>query len=141
MATRRRSVNTLAGRSFKFEGMAELQEQLGKIIDGVTGEEMKQVFLSQAIVLRDEAKRIAPLGETGNLRRGIFASRGDENKPNAIVGVDYRVAPHSHLVEFGHAGPHPAPPHPFMRPAILNKTEAVRKGMADGLGAIIKKYS
>jgi hypothetical protein len=34
------------------------------------------------------------------------------------VGVDRKKAPHAHLVEFGHGGPHPAGPHPYLRPAL-----------------------
>ncbi len=140
MATRRRSVNALARRAFKIEGVEELQAELSKIVNEVTGKEMKDVYVKAAIVVRDEARRFAP-EVTGALRRGIFAARGDENKSSALVGVNYKIAPHAHLVEFGHAGPHPAPPHPYMRPAVENKKEAVKQIMTDGLGAIVKKYT
>ena len=37
------------------------------------------------------------------------------------VGINYtrhKGAHHAHLVEGGHGGPHPAPPHPFWEPAV-----------------------
>lgn len=139
-STKSSSLSRRAALAFKFDGMAELQEQLGKIVNDVSGAEMKEVLLKQAIVLRDEAKRIAPKG-LGNLRNSIFATRGDTNKPTAFVGVNFKIAPHAHIVEYGHAGPHPAPPHPYMRPAVVNKAEAIQRGLAEGLGAIIKKYT
>lgn len=47
----------------------------------------------------------------------------------------------AHLVEYGHEGPHPAPPHPFLRPAYdENKDkaleiikDAVAEGMVEGV--------
>jgi HK97 gp10 family phage protein len=55
--------------------------------------------------------------KTGNLRKGISARKSKFDDGGWIV---ISRAPHSHLVEFGHGGPKPAPPHPFLRPA-LNK--------------------
>lgn len=34
-----------------------------------------------------------------------------------VDGKKIDPAKYAHLVEYGHAGPHPAPPHPFVRPA------------------------
>lgn len=44
--------------------------------------------------------------------------------------TDYtRINPakYAHLVEFGHGGPRPAPPHPFMRPAFAAKVNAAKR--------------
>ncbi|URZ06487.1 HK97-gp10 family putative phage morphogenesis protein [Clostridium felsineum] len=46
--------------------------------------------------------------------------------------------PTAHLVEFGHAGPAPAPPHPFMRTAYQNKKEEVKRTIIEVLRAGIK---
>ena len=47
-------------------------------------------------------------------------------------------APHAHLVEYGHGGPRPAPPHPFVRPAYdRNVDEAwriIRQTLEEELG-------
>lgn len=69
---------------------------------------------AQAIagMIADEARASTAFSDkTGKLRSGI--------KPE-LHGKFWRVyarAPHAHLVEFGHGGPHPAPAHPFLRPA------------------------
>jgi len=49
--------------------------------------------------------------------------------------VDRKKAPHAHLVEFGHGGKHPAPPHPFLRPAF----DAFRKAAVDMAGKEISE--
>lgn len=41
--------------------------------------------------------------------------------------------PNAHLVEFGHAGPAPAPPHPFMRTAYQNNKEEVKRTIIEVL--------
>lgn len=49
--------------------------------------------------------------KTGTLRSRMYSEK---------VGEYWRAgarAPHAHLVEYGHGGPHPAPAHPFLRPA------------------------
>lgn len=46
----------------------------------------------------------APVGETGNLRRGQtrkFKTYRNSSTSIAVVGADYAVAPHAHLVEWG----------------------------------------
>jgi HK97 gp10 family phage protein len=109
-----------------------------------------------ADIIANAAKELAPVGdpsrgsneegnETGNLRDAIKAW-GDKlssfgHSGIAHVGVDYRKAPHAHLVEFGTQGNRvpskssvlvfwidgekivvksvkPMPAHPFMRPAV-----------------------
>lgn len=45
------------------------------------------------------AKRLAPKGKTGNLRKGITAGW---TKKAVCVSFVYANAPHSHLIELGH---------------------------------------
>lgn len=42
-------------------------------------------------------------------------------------------APHAHLVEYGHGGPAPAPPHPFIRPAFDTKADEAYRIIRDVL--------
>lgn len=77
-----------------------------------------------------------------HLRDLIFAAPGKTGHPSVIVGVDRKKAPHASLVEFGHGGPHPAPPHPFLRPAY----DAIRRAAVASVGQeidnrIIKKLT
>ena len=62
--------------------------------------------------------------KTGTLRGRIGARRSKFEDGGWIV---ISRAPHSWLVEHGHGGPKPAPPHPFLRPALdKNITNARR---------------
>lgn len=124
----------------RITGGKELRDELAKLVNEVTGKEMKEVYYQAATILRDEAKRRVPV-KTGLLKRAIFASKGEERRPNALVGVDYRQAPHAHLVEFGHGGRSPAGPKPYMRPALEAKRKEIRQAMVDGLSAIVEKYT
>jgi HK97 gp10 family phage protein len=59
------------------------------------------------------------------LRKSIRAKRSKFDDGGWIVQA---TAPHAHLIEYGHGGPSPAPPHPFLRPALeKNITEARRQ--------------
>lgn len=139
MATKRpNSVNRIAKKALAFKGMDEFQDRLSKIVNEVTGAEMKEVMLEGALLLRDEARRRAPV-KTGALRKGIFAARGDANKPSVLVGVNYKIAPHAHLIEFGHGGPRPAPPKPYMRPAIDASAIRIQNIMKSGFAKIIER--
>jgi HK97 gp10 family phage protein len=104
----------------RIEGLNQLEAQFGRIEKGLN-KAAKETLMKQAILVRDRIKEKAPLGPTGNLKRSSIAKMMPD-KPNypllAIAGIDRKIAPHAHLVEFGHAGPHPAPAHPFFRPAI-----------------------
>lgn len=48
-------------------------------------------------------------------------------------GKPYVPANIAHLVEFGHAGPAPAPPHPFLRPAFDETKDAAMSIIRDEL--------
>lgn len=53
--------------------------------------------------------------KTGNLKKSIRAKKSKFEDGGWIV---ISTAPHAHLVEYGHGGKSPAPPHPFLRPAL-----------------------
>lgn len=61
---------------------------------------------------------IGVIGPAHGFRKqvGVRVLPGRESKLGDPIFHD--PAKIAHLVEFGHAGPHPAPPHPFMRPAM-----------------------
>lgn len=60
---------------------------------------------------------------TGNLEKGIKANKSKFEDGGWIVRS---TAPHSYLVEYGHGGPRPAPPHPFLRKALDSNIEAAK---------------
>lgn len=92
-------------------------------------------LIAGAEPIKEEMARIAPKGETGNLQRGIKIGgvRTSKNGRTVTVGIhrrdidlsDKNGAYYPAFVEYGHGGPRPAPPHPFIRPAFdLKKDEA-----------------
>lgn len=57
-----------------------------------------------------------PHPRSGRLR-GAIKSRMNGTK-SVTVGIWSEDVPYAYPVEFGHGGPHPAPAHPFLRPAF-----------------------
>lgn len=98
-----------------------------------------------ADLIAEEARRLAP-EKTGALKRGIVSKVnkvveefGTGLVGAAYVGVDYHIAPHAHLVEFGARGGE-MPAHPFLRPAIdAKQAEAAKLIDADLQQQINKK--
>lgn len=120
-----------------------------------------------ADIIAEESRRLAPEGETGNLKRGII-SRGNKEVAQfgsvgaAYVGVDYRIAPHAHLVEYGTSNRRypknkgklvfyidgkkivvdsvaPMPQKPFMRPAIETQQKIATVAIETDLATRITK--
>ena len=100
-----------------------------------TDTDVDDALIAGAEPIKEEMVRIAPKGETGNLQRGIKVGgvRTSKNGRTVTVGVHRRDIDLSDkngeyypaFVEYGHGGPRPAPPHPFIRPAFdLKKDEA-----------------
>jgi len=121
--------------SIYLKGLDQLERQANKLIKEVNSEKTK-LLLAQARIVRDRIKARAPRGATGNLKKaayakGIPASMG--GPAVAFAGIRPRKAPHAHLVEYGHGGPHPAPAHPFVRPAWDGCKEEVKRNIELGL--------
>jgi HK97 gp10 family phage protein len=97
-----------------------------------------------AEVIAREMRQLAPV-KSGKLKSAIKVgkARNGRNGRQVTVGVhrrdfsgdDYYPA----YVEYGHGGPRPAPPHPFIRPAFdLKKDEAwntVKQAVIDQMNA------
>jgi HK97 gp10 family phage protein len=95
-------------------------------------------------LVNKEAKRRAPKGAHGQLKRAIGKKMTRTKGKDRVSGMVYvrwgfeikkkgskkgrmhNPAKIAHLVEFGHGGPHPAPPHPFLRPALSAKQSQVK---------------
>lgn len=107
----------------------KLEEKLGS-------DQAKRKIRKALSLLTDDAKaRIHSI--TGNLAGGVrcWVETSADAPTEITVGVSYKRtrAHHAHLVEGGHGGPHPAPPHPFWEPAVrAHATEAV-EAMLDEL--------
>lgn len=137
--------------TIEIQGVDELEAQMEKLLKSVSPSKAEPVLMDAARSLRDEIKARAPKGPTGNLRRAVVAkqaksrSGGGEavlgisegNVRPAFVAMDYKIAPHYGLVEFGHAGPHPAPPHPFFRPTWDSKRGEIERQIVTDIEHLI----
>ena len=78
------------------------------------------------------AKALVPV-RSGRLHDSLKVGRRKKTRDtwNVEAGSFYDsnpYAPHAHLVEYGHGGPRPAPPHAFLNPAmedVENEVNAV----------------
>lgn len=75
-----------------------------------------------------EVRRRAPRGPTGRLKRSI-KRRTSKDKLSVQISVSPKIAPHGHLVEFGHGGRAPAPPHPFFYPPLETAADKLNAGI------------
>lgn len=110
-----------------------------------TGQEVKKIWMQAALDLRDSARDFAPVAKApiihyeagkpprtiqpGALRSAIFAAYGEPEKPNVLVGVNYKIAPHAHWLEFGNVR---IPAQPYMRPALTLMRSACVATIAEG---------
>jgi hypothetical protein len=112
----------------KVTGMDELKKEMKAVM-----EEMKKACGDGTEACADRlasiVRRNAPRGPTGNLQKAVTTKKLPD-KPYypavTMVGLDYGIAPHQHLVEFG-TGPREhasgksvgaARPNPFFRQSI-----------------------
>lgn len=122
-------------------GIDKLERQANKLIKEVN-EGKTRLLLDQAKLVRDRIREKAPRGPTGNLKRAAYAKALPPTTTQpavAFAGIRPRVAPHAHLVEYGHGGPHPAPAHPFVRPAWDGMKEQVKRNIELGLKKAVEK--
>jgi HK97 gp10 family phage protein len=101
---------------------------------------LRPAITAAARLVAKTAKQYAPKGESGELKRSIdekvkaygplviVGMAGAKNSPTMDArGRPINPAHYAHLVELGHAGPKPAPAHPFLRPALdTNQTQIER---------------
>lgn len=121
--------------SIYIKGLDELERKCNQVIKEVS-KEKTQLLLKQARLVRDRIKSKAPRGPTGNLKKAAYAKAYPETTTSpavAYAGIRPKRAPHAHLVEYGHGGPHPAPAHPFFRPAVDEMMPKVQRNIEQGL--------
>jgi HK97 gp10 family phage protein len=105
----------------KASGFRALSDDLARISEGFSREAMERAIRSGAEPVLDKMIQYAPV-KRGIVKKALKIGplkRWHGGKYYMRVGVVHGPdAPHAHLVEDGHGGPHPAPPHPFARPAF-----------------------
>ena len=130
-------------------GSKDLLDKLERIKASVARKAARKAVKEAAKILVPAAKANCRAGNavrTGKMRDSItYAVRQPKRaRAKAYVGPEFypalaegggaenpgRIA---HLVEFGHGGPHPAPPHPFMRPAFEATKGAMQAAVISSL--------
>ena len=98
---------------------------LGPTIEGV----LPRAVAAGAKIIRAEVEARAPVDD-GDLKRSI----GDRPVSGGLNQASHQTHVsifYARYVEYGHGGPHPAPAHPFFRPACDHKAaEAAERVIA-----------
>ena len=156
---------------FKIANKVTGLEGLLKTLDGlkqgtVNGILRPAIRGGSAIIAKAAKENIRPRADrTGQMRRSIGAVVRTGRRGGSVYGVigprhGFRIpvgvrkrgknkgdvvyhdpAKVGHLVEKGHGGKSPAPPHPFMRPAIDATRGAVVSEMREKIRAGLAKYA
>ena len=120
---------------FKLEGLEELQEAVKELKELVGPKHAHGLVKDAAEMMENEVRTRVPVGPTENLKRAVVLRKMD-NPGTWVVAIDRMIAPHAHLVEYGHAGG--AGPHPFFRPAVDTASSKAMKMIEDEIGKAIK---
>ena len=130
---------SVALQGAQLEGEEELIRKIRNLGDSVKGTRPERLFLRAAKMVRNKMRETAPQGPTGNLRKGIVArtlARKGRKVAPAMVGINYRLAPHAILLEFGTAK---MSPRPFFRRTLIETQARVNKMLTKGFKKIIEK--
>lgn len=142
-----------ARRHFDVRGFEELERKLLAMGNVVTVRALRSVLLECAQSIRDAALghvRRLYKKHSGNLEKSLIARLGkSETRASAWVKSAAGIAPHAHLLEFGHriVGHKPklrdtgktAQAKPFFRPAVDERKAAIRQKVADFIRDLLVK--
>lgn len=119
--------------SAQLQGMDQLNKNLEKLVKATDKKHNGEILIKQAEKIRDRIIARVPEGPSGNLKRSPVAKLMPEKGTYpaiAIAGIDRKIAPHAHLIEFGTSK---MPARPFFRPAVDESANQVMDGIKDGL--------
>ena len=126
------------GKAFKLEGGPELTKCLTAIRKTLNAEgnvaladQVREALLVPAMVIRDEARDLAPV-VTGRLREAIIAAKG--KGAAAFAAVDLKVAPYARFVEKGTSK---MAAQPYFRPAVNAARPTIARMIAERLPPVI----
>lgn len=136
--------------SIDVEGLEVLSKRIKSIFSTLESRDVENVLFEGAKIIRAEAKKRAPVGPTGNLKRSIRASRGKRRAKlfaTAFSAIDRKRGPHGHLVESG-TGPRykkktgqyvgRMTPAPFFVPAVDATRAQVASVVNQGIARLIE---
>ncbi|MDD4986621.1 MAG: hypothetical protein PHQ43_12745 [Dehalococcoidales bacterium] len=121
--------------------MKNLEKEANKLLKDLNNGKVK-IIKEQVNIVKKEIRAAAPQGPTGNLKKAVYSNvlppNVERRRAVGFAGIRPRKAPHAHLVEYGHGGPHPAKPHPFFWKAIEKVADKVTENISTGLKKIIE---
>jgi HK97 gp10 family phage protein len=132
----------------KLSGADDLKNDLTTMADalGDDGTTTARILKGAAQPILEQMIRNAstdPHPRSGLLRDSLKVKAGSRKRGAARVTVGVHSgeagARYANPVEHGHGGPHPAPPHPFVRPAFDAKAEEAYEEMKKLLNATLDK--
>lgn len=116
----------------KLNGVNDLKSDLATMAGalGEDGTTTAKILMGAAQPILEQMIQNAstdPHPRSGHLRDSLKIRAGSRKRGTARVTVGVHSgeagARYANPVEHGHGGPHPAPPHPFVRPAFDAKAE------------------
>ncbi len=116
------------------KGMEELKKKLGKVEVGLS-DELETATRAGALIVQNSAKDRAPF-LTGTLKRSIHMETTEKNDRRVIITVGTDVV-YAAAQEFGTSRGVPA--HPYLRPALDENQDAVKKEIMAALKDILRK--
>jgi HK97 gp10 family phage protein len=121
------------------EGDRHLVEAFRRYASIVNSKQVVDEIQKTGEFLRDTIKARTPVGPTGNLRRSIVAKKFKHNRftenPATFVGIDYKIGPHAHLLEFGTVF---MAAKPFFRSTVHEKSNDIHNRIARSTWRIIE---
>jgi len=119
--------------SMELKGSTELRGDIARMADALRTDERGGATVNRILeaaaqpVLEQMIQNAStdPHPRSGKLRSALRIKKGARRRGARVtIGVHTESgAAYGVPVEFGHGGPHPAPPHPFVRPAFDARAE------------------
>ena len=136
--------------SLEFKGGAELRGDIARMADMLRsdaggGATANRILETAAQPVLDQLIQNAsndPQPRSGKLRGALRIKKASGRRGARVTVGVHRAdggAPYAQPVEFGHGGPHPAPPHPFVRPAFDARSEESYELLKEQLRAALDK--
>lgn len=136
--------------TMSLSGDKEINKSFYHLLERLPEKIQHKPLVAGARIIAKAAKRSALFqDQSGDLRASVRAARKKVGYGRGKNRKQYYIAlaragkygrfmagasrPYAHLVEFGHAGPHAAPPHPFMAEAAREKFDAVWSAVSRGI--------
>ncbi|MGE5553299.1 MAG: HK97-gp10 family putative phage morphogenesis protein [Betaproteobacteria bacterium] len=134
----------MAKLTVRLDGLKELEAKIQEVRDSLAPEKVEPVLLEGAQIIADRIREKAPKGPTGRLKEAATArqlKRLGKGPAPAVAALDRKIAPHAHLVEYGHKTPSGGrvPAKPYFRPAVDETERTAARHVMQKLDELLDK--